>query len=638
MLKNIQHPAGRPHNKKRYFMPARDGVIRPAAPNYKATTKPSFASGKVEPIFKSRKMGRGKALTIHSAALQPFERTNFMGPKSNAGNVLRVYALGGLEEIGRNMTVIEYADNIIIIDMGLQFPEEDQYGVDYIIPNVASLKGKERNILGVILTHGHLDHIGAVPHLLPALGYPTLYGTKLTLAMAQKRLEEYQQTARPRLYPLEPGKDRIRLGVFEIELFRVSHSIPDACGVIVHTPEGIVVHTGDFKMDYYMSGERPADIARIAKLNTENVLALLMDSTNAGLAGKQLAESEIQHNLDSIIGDAKGRVIIGTFSSLLERVQQILVAAEKANRKVAIEGFSMKTNVEIAHQLGYVNIKKGLIVPIENLDDYPDNRVVLLCTGAQGEDNAAMARIINGEHRSFRIRPGDTVVFSSSVIPGNERSVQRLKDGLYRQGAEVIHYKMLDIHAGGHGMAEDLKLALSLIKPKYLIPFHGNHSFLHLNAKLAVSIGFPPQNILIADNGQVISFKNGVGTLTKEKLITDYVFVEGLSVGDISNSTMKDRQQLGEHGMVMIVLEVKGKSGELAKEPEVMTRGFSFPEVNGGMTDAIKKVVTETLGRHDPRVPAQGEVLKQELHHALRQLLTQKTGRQPMILPVVVLV
>ena len=503
---------------------------------------------------------------------------------------------------------------------------------------MAGLKGKERNILGVIVTHGHLDHIGAIPHLLPALGYPTLYGTKLTLAMTQKRLEEYQQSARPRLYPLEPGKDKIRLGVFEVELFRVSHSIPDSCGVIVHTPEGIVVHTGDFKMDYYMTGERPADIARIARLSTENVLALLMDSTNAGKAGKQLAESEVQHNIDHLISEAKGRVVIGTFSSLLERVQQILTAAEKINRKVAIEGFSMKTNIEIAHQLGYLQIKKGLIIPVENMDDYPDNRVLLLCTGAQGEDNAAMARIINGEHRSVRIRAGDTVVFSSSVIPGNERSVQRLKDGLYRQGAEVIHYQMLDIHAGGHGMQEDLKLALSLIRPKYLIPFHGNHSFLHLNAKLAVSIGFPAQNILIADNGQVITFKNGQAILTKEKLPTEYVFVEGLSVGDASGTTMKDRQQLGEHGMVLVVLEIEAKTGKLAKEPEVITRGFSFPDVNGGLTEAIKKVVGEILARHDPRVPAQDEVLKQSLHQAIRQILTQKAGRQPMILPVIVAV
>ncbi|HLD61132.1 MAG TPA: ribonuclease J, partial [Patescibacteria group bacterium] len=430
---------------------------------------------------------------------------------------LRVAVLGGLEEVGRNCTLVEYGNDIVLIDMGLQFPEEDMPGIDYIIPNMGYLKGKEKNIRGVIITHGHYDHICGIPHLLPGLGYPPLYALPMTTGIIKKRQEDFKGVQPLKIHQVSVN-DKLRLGQFDIEFFHVNHNIPDSMGVVIHTPEGTIIHTGDWKFDYQPVGEAPADLQRIAKIGSAGVMALMSDSTNAMMPGHQMSETEIGVNLETLIEKAPGRIIIGAFSSLLSRIKQLIEMSEKHGKVVALGGFSMKSNVEIAKELGYMKFNPKTLIDMRQIDKYPHNKIVVICTGAQGEKNATLMRIATGEHREIRLVPGDTVVFSSSVIPGNERTVQRLKDTLFRKGAEVIHHEMMDVHAGGHAKADDVKLMLSLLNPKYFIPQHGNHFMLRLNGRVATGMGFPKENVFIADNGQVMEFQAGVGRLTNEKL------------------------------------------------------------------------------------------------------------------------
>jgi ribonuclease J len=555
---------------------------------------------------------------------------------ANAKGKLHIIPLGGCEEVGRNMTVFEYENDIVIIDMGLQWPEEDMPGIDYIIPNIAYLKGKEKNIRGVIITHGHYDHIGAVPHLIPMLGNPIIYGTPLTLGIISKRQEDFK-TNPLRLKSIQ--KDSIlQLGKFRASFFGVSHNIPGSLGVILDTPAGKIVHTGDFKLDGKTSGDAPAEMEKIKNLGKQNVLALMADSTNATEVGHQLAEHDIQGNIDEILSQAPARVIVGTFSSLLGRIQQIIWSAEKLDKKIVIEGFSMKRNVELAQQLGYMTVKKGSIIDIKEMRHYADNKIIILCTGAQGEDNAVLMRIANKEHRSLKIEKGDTVVFSSSVIPGNERSVQRLKDQLYRLGADVIHYKMMDVHAGGHAKQEDLFDLINMVKPKYHIPVYGNHSFLRIHAKVAMRAGIKPENIFIADNGQVIEFDlNRNGQLTKDKVPTDYVFVDGLGVGDVSNIVLRDRQMMAEDGMIVVIVTISGKNGKMIHSPDIISRGFIYMREQKELVETIRTKVKDIVNEHNKTNSQVNEAyIKEALRNDLGQYIFLKTERRPMILPVVI--
>ncbi|MFA5127176.1 MAG: ribonuclease J [Patescibacteria group bacterium] len=549
---------------------------------------------------------------------------------------LRIIPLGGCEEVGRNMTVFEYENDIVIIDMGLQWPEEDMPGIDYIIPNTAYLKGKEKNIRGVIITHGHYDHIGAVPHLAPVLGNPIIYGTPLTLGIIAKRQEDFK-TGPLRLKSI--AKDSVlQLGKFRTSFFGVSHNIPGSVGVILDTPVGKIVHTGDFKIDPKTSGDAPAEIEKIKKLASQNVLALMADSTNAPEPGHQLAEHDIQGNIDEIIAQAPARTIIGTFASLLGRIQQIIWSSEKLGKKVIIQGYSMKRNVELAQQLGYMTVKKGTIIDIKEMRRYPDNKIVILCTGAQGEDNAVLMRIASHEDKILKIEPGDTVVFSSSVVPGNERSVQRLKDSLYREGAEVIHYKMMDVHAGGHAKQEDILELIKMVKPRYEIPIYGNHSFLRIHAKVALRAGLAPDHIFVPDNGQVIEFdKQGHGSLTAEKAPSDYVFVDGLGVGDVSNVVLRDRQMMAEDGMIVVIATISGKSGKLVHSPDIISRGFIYMREQKELVETIRTKVKNIVNEHNKTNAQLNETyIKETLRNDLGQFIFTKTQRRPMILPVVI--
>ncbi|MDD5342532.1 MAG: ribonuclease J [Patescibacteria group bacterium] len=563
-------------------------------------------------------------------ALQPQ-----LGKKTDT---LRIIPLGGLEEVGRNMTVLEYKHDIIIIDMGLQFPEEDMPGIDYIIPNISYLRGKEKFVKGVIITHGHYDHIGAIPHLIPRLGRPPIFGTPLTLGIIAKRQEDYKNGGgRLDLHAVD-NETKLRLGVFEVEFFGVSHNIPGSLGVIVNTPVGLVVHTGDFKLDLQPSGDTPADIAKIARLNEQNVLVMLADSTNAPQPGHQFTEQEIMLNLEDVFSKTPGRLIIGTFASLLGRIQQIIQLAEKYGRHIVIDGYSMKTNVEIAQQLGYMKIKPGTLIGFEDMRRFPSQKLVILCTGAQGEGRAVLMRLANREHKRARIEKGDTIIFSSSVVPGNERSVQRLVDTLYREGAEVINYKMMDIHAGGHAKQEDLKLMLKLVNPQYLIPVEGNHSFLRQHAKVAIQTGFDPKKIFIADNGQIIEFTKQGGRITNKRVPSEYVMVDGLGVGDVSSVVLRDRQQLAADGMIVIIATIEGKTGTLVGQPDIISRGFVYMKSSKRLIDETQAKVKEILKDHDPESSLNDTYIKNKIRDDLGQFLFQKTERRPMILPVVIVV
>ncbi|HRY36582.1 MAG TPA: ribonuclease J [Candidatus Magasanikbacteria bacterium] len=595
--------------------------------NPQSATKPGTPQNGGQRYFRRNSAGRNPH--YNQTARPSFARFRAENPK------LRIAVLGGLEEVGRNCTLLEYGDDIIIIDMGLQFPEEDMPGIDYIIPNMSYLKGKEKKIKGVIITHAHYDHIGGIPHLIPLLGYPPIFGLPLTNAIIKKRQDDYKNLKPLNIHNINID-DKLRLGKFELEFFHLNHNIPDTMGIVIKTPEGNIVHTGDWKFDYQPTGEKPADLQRIARIGSEGVLALLSDSTNASQPGHQMSESEISTNLDEIISKAPGRIIIGTFASLLSRIKQIVETCERHGKVIALDGFSMKSNVEIAKQLGYMKFSPKTLIDLRHVNNYPNEKVVIICTGAQGEKNASLMRIANGEHMSVKLVPGDTVVFSSSVIPGNERTVQRLKDTLFRKGAEVIHYQMMDVHAGGHAKADDVKLMIRLLNPKYFVPIEGNHFLLHYNARVAMSMGFPKENCFIADNGQVMEFSAGTGKLTKEKINADYVFVDGLGVSDETNIVLRDRQVLAEDGMIVVIATVDSKTGKLIQNPDIISRGFVFLKENKEMIEDLRHRVKKMVIDSDPLSWADTNTIRNKIRDYVGQFLYSKTEKRPMVLPVVI--
>ena len=567
----------------------------------------------------------------------PFTKSvqTFTGP---TGDKVRVIVLGGLEEVGRNCTLIEYKNDIILIDMGLQFPEEDMHGVDYIIPNMSYLKGKEKNIRGVVITHGHYDHIGAIPHVIPKIGGPTVYALPMAAGIINKRQTDFQ-SSKVNVKTISVDTE-LQLGVFKVSFIHINHNIPDSAAVVVETPAGVIVHSGDWKFDFHPVGTGQADFHKIARTGEKGVLLLMGDSTNAGVPGHQLSEKVIGEELRSILEDAKGRVIVGTFASLLSRVKQIIEISEILGRKVALDGYSMKTNVEIARGLGYIHVSSKTLIPIDQVSKYRDEKITILCTGAQGEKNAALSRIAHDEHRSVRIEKGDTVIFSSSIVPGNEMSVQRLKDTLYRKGAKVINKEIMDVHAGGHGKTEDIKLMLTLLKPKYYMPIEGNHFLLCDNAKVAHSLGWQEDHVFVADNGQILELskeRNGEGKaeLTKQKVPTEYVFVDGLGVGDVSQVVLRDRQALAEDGIVVVILQVEKRTGKVIADPDLVSRGFVHMKENKELIRDTRKLIRTLVDSKDPKSLADLDYIKTTVRDEVGKFLFKKTERRPMILPVV---
>lgn len=550
---------------------------------------------------------------------------------------LRIIPLGGLEEVGRNMTVFEYGKDIIIVDMGLQFPEEDMHGIDYIIPNSRYLRDKTDNIRGVIVSHGHLDHIGAIPHHMKVLGNPPIYTGAMTKAVILKRQEEFKDSPKLKIHAVSK-EDYLQLGSFGVEFFHVCHSIPDAIGTAIHTPIGTILHTGDFKFDQNPIGDLPTDIGRIAQLAEKGIMALMSDSTDADKPGYSISESEVKDNFADIIQKAEGKVIAGTFSSLLTRIRHMVEIAEKYGRKVAVDGYSMKANVEIARRMGYIRANKGTFIDIKEVNQYPRNKVIIMCTGAQGEDNAVLMRIANEEHKYVNLEKGDTIIFSSSVIPGNERTVQSLKDGLVRKGVRVVHYQMMDVHSGGHAKREELKLMLNIVKPRYIIPIHGNHYMLRQHGEVARNLGMPDSNILIAENGQVIEFdEKGRGRTTNEKVPANYVMVDGLGVGDVGNVVLRERQQLAQDGMFTVIVVIDSNTGKQIGNADLISRGFIYMRNNQDLLKSarmeIKRIIEQkTRGGY----PINWEYVRNSLRDEVGQYLFNKTQRRPMILPVII--
>jgi ribonuclease J len=552
---------------------------------------------------------------------------------------LRVFGLGGLEEVGRNMTVFEYGPDIVIVDMGLMFPEEDMPGIDYIIPDITYLRNKIKNIRGVFITHAHYDHIGAISHLIPDLGYPTIYTTKLSAGIIKKRHEEYN--LRPLTFGIiDPDTDKIKLGSFFVEFFRVNHNIPDSFGLALQTPVGTVVHTGDFKIDFSPINDKPADLTHIAQIGSRGVLALLSDSTDAEHLGYQISESDVGKDIDTIFYNTQGMIIVGTFASLLNRVQQLISLAEKHGRKVYLDGRSMISNVEIAHGLGYLKIKPGTLIEQNQFLKLPRNKVIMIGTGAQGEKNAVLMRIANKEHKFLEIVKGDAVIFSSSVIPGNERSIQSLKDTFYRQGAKVYHYKMMDVHAGGHAKQEDLKLMMRLLKPKYFMPIEANFYMRAIHGELATTTGIPEANVFLPNNGQVVEFsrqgRETTGIVTKEQVPTEYIMVDGLGVGDVSNIVLRDRQVLSDDGMFVVIVTIQAKTGILVGSPDIISRGFVYMKESKKLIEEARAKVKKICKDTNPAHAADLNEIKNKIRNEMGKFLYKKTERRPMVLPVVI--
>ena len=559
-----------------------------------------------------------------------------MRPQPDAdGNVLRIIPLGGQEEVGRNCTVFEYGKDIVVLDVGLQFPEEDMPGIDYIIPDVRYLRGKEKNIRGVILSHGHLDHIGAVPHILPQLGWPPVYSSKLTLALVRKRLEESHLQAHLRAHEIKSDREVLQFGHIRINFFKVTHSVMDTMGVVISTPDVSVIHMGDWRYDLDPVEGPPTDFSHLAQWNTPKRPSLLMmESLGSTKEGHQGSEREVYETLRRLITNAAGRVIVATFASGLERVSQIINIADQLGKKVALDGFSMKTNVEIGKRIGYLKYRAATLVDVSRINDYPQNKIVVICTGAQGEDRAVLMRIASGEHRHLKVESKDTIIFSSSVIPGNERSIQRLKDTLYRQGAEVIHKEIMDVHAGGHAFIEDIKLLLRQAKPHYLVPVYANHYMLRESSKVAQSIGFPAHNIFILDNGSVLEVGPRGARILKDKTPIDYVFVDGLGVGDISHVVLRDRQMMAEDGMIVIICTIDQRRGRLVHNPDLISRGFVHMKENRKLIEETRAKVKDMFSGNLKDVDE--NYYRDQIRNVVGQFLFEKTQRRPMVLPVII--
>lgn len=554
---------------------------------------------------------------------------------AQGNNVLRIIPIGGNEETGgRNCSILQYGKEILIIDMGLMWPEDDMPGVDYIIPDLSYLRGKEKDIRGVVITHGHYDHTGGVPHLVPTIGNPPIYTSDLTCAMLQKKMEDVAPDKKLRLNKVK-SRDRLKLGVFRLEFFSLSHNIPGSLGVAIETPAGRVVHTGDFKLDLNAHVSNRTDVEAIKHIGDQGVLCLMCDSTNAYATGHQVSEAEVEKNVETMFRETQGRMIVATFASLLSRIQQILTAAEKYNRKVLVEGYSMKTNIEIGKQLGYIRVKPNTIVTWEEAKQLPPNRYLVLCTGAQGEDNAVLMRIANREHKYLRIERGDLVVFSSSVIPGNDRAVTRLKDGLLREGASIIDSKMLDIHAGGHAKQEDIVDLIKMLRPKYFMPIEGNLGSLIENKGIAQRAGVREDHSLIADNGQVVEFHGGQGYVTKERHPIDYIFVDGLGIGDVNALVLRDRKQLAGDGMVIVIAQISNHGGKPGKI-DVISRGLTHMKEQGRFISGMIGVVKKAVKDKEPRMKPQDKDLREKIRRDLEKFIFQKTHRQPLVLPVII--
>jgi ribonuclease J len=547
-------------------------------------------------------------------------------------NRLRVIPLGGLGEIGKNMMVMEFDNDIIVIDAGLMFPEDDMLGIDLVIPDFSYLLDKKERVRGIIITHGHEDHTGSLPYLLTKVPAP-VYSTRLTQGLISVKLKEHKLLHKTPLNIIQPGDD-LRLGAFRLEFFSVCHSVPDGVGLAVHTPVGTVVHSGDFKLDHTPVDGKLTDFSTLARLGGQGVLLLLSDSTRVEHPGYTPSESDIGEAFDRLMGQAPGRVIVATFASLIARVQQVIDAAVKHERKVAILGRSMIENVRMARELGYLNVPAGVMVRPEEINRLPREQIVVVTTGAQGEPTSVLARLATGEHRQLRIVPGDTVLISASAIPGNEQLINRTIDNLFKQGANVLYEEIAKVHASGHGGQEELKMMINLVRPQFFVPIHGEYRHLMLHARLAQSLGIPASKTFVLEDGQVLELGPGSARVAT-KVQAGYVYVDGLGVGDIGQVVLRDRRLLAQDGILVVIVTVDKQTGKITGRPDIVSRGFVYMRESEELIEEAREVVMAALDHKTERLAEWG-FLNNKIKGLLSRFLYERTKRRPMILPVVV--
>ena len=545
---------------------------------------------------------------------------------------LKIIPLGGLLEIGKNITVFEYGNDIILVDCGLAFPEDDMLGIDLVIPDLSYLEKNKEKIRGLVITHGHEDHIGSIPYLLKQFNVP-IYGTKLTIGLIEHKLEEHKLLRSTKLKVVNPGQT-ISLGSMKVEFIRTTHSIPDACSLAIHTPVGIVIHTGDFKIDYTPIDGEMIDFGRLAALGNKGVLALMSDSTNAERKGYTMSESTVGEVLDKLFINCTKRIVVATFSSNVHRVQQIVNSAVKYGRKIAVCGRSMLNMIETARKFGYIKVPDNVFIDIDMIKSYPDEKLTIITTGSQGETMSALTRMASGEHKKVQITPNDLIIISANPIPGNENSVSKVIDDLMKIGAEVVYNALEDIHVSGHACQEEQKLMISLVRPKYFIPVHGEYRQLIAHGETAKKVGVEKDNIFIMTNGRILELNEYDAKLTGTVPVGK-IMVDGLGVGDVGNIVLRDRQRLSQDGLIIIVLTMDSRTGTVVAGPDVLSRGFVYVRESENLMEDIKQLLRAEIDKFEERHITDWTTIKAMLREELRDYIYKKTKRDPMILPII---
>ena len=545
---------------------------------------------------------------------------------------IKIIPLGGIEEIGKNITVFEYDNDILVVDCGLEFPTEDMLGIDLVIPDVSYLVKNKDKIRGMVITHGHEDHIGSIPYVLQQVNIP-IYATKLTVGLIKGKLEEHHLLRSTKLIEVEQGQT-IKLGKFSVEFIRSCHSIPDSVMLAITTPAGTILHTGDFKIDYTPIDGKPMNLGRIAELGNKGILALMSDSTNAERKGFTMSESSVGEVFDKLFMNCKKRIVVATFASNVHRVQQIVDSAVKYRRKIAVCGRSMINMIETAREIGYINAPEDIFIDIDLIRNYNDEQLVIITTGSQGETMSALTRMAAGEHKKVTITPNDLVIISANAIPGNEKLVSKVIDDLMKIGAEVVYSALADVHVSGHACQEEQKLILSLARPKYFIPIHGEYRQLIAHAETAKKLGIPAKNIFITHNGRILEISEDEAKFTTS-VPSGKVLVDGLGVGDVGNIVLRDRQHLSQDGLIVIVLTMDSSTGEIVSGPDVISRGFVYVRESENLMEEVKKVIKDEVAEFEANHVTDWSTIKSTLKDNLRDYIFQKTKRDPMILPII---
>ena len=575
-----------------------------------------------EPVKKKKRSTKPKNKKKHE------NKENFQFKKEK----LKIIPLGGLLEIGKNITVFEYENDIVLVDCGLAFPEDDMLGIDLVIPDITYLEKNKEKIRGLVITHGHEDHIGSIPYLLKQINVP-IYATKLTMGLIENKLEEHKLLRSSKRKIMNPGQS-VNLGCMKVEFLRMTHSIPDACSLAIHTPVGTVIHTGDFKIDYTPIDGEMVDFGRLAELGNKGVLALMSDSTNAERKGYTMSERSVGDVLDRLFINCTKRIVVATFSSNVHRIQQIINSAVKYGRKVSICGRSMVNTIETARKLGYIEVPDNIFVNIDMIKSIPNDKLVIITTGSQGETMSALTRMANGEHKKVTITPNDKIIISANPIPGNEKFVSKVVDELMQIGAEVVYSALEDIHVSGHACQEEQKLMIALTRPKYFIPVHGEYRQLIAHSETAKIMGIDSKNIVIMNNGRVLEINEYEAKLTTS-VTSGKVMVDGLGVGDVGNVVLRDRQKLSQDGLIIVVLTMEGATGNIISGPDIISRGFVYVRESENLMENIKNVLQRKIEEIEEEHITEWGTIKSELKDELKNYIFKKTKRDPMILPII---